>query len=216
MNADDGPKATMKRLGTFVRSNHVEIVLALVILLALAGTGMRLYQQTIDAVFLGLLVVAIGGAVVARYLPDLMRRITKIGPGGVELSTLTSPDPPVDRLLTYPVLESRNIRDPFGKRTLNSEERWIYEQLSAVFLQLELARVDPSDLKDSALENYRRIVTRLGSLAILNGDYEKTISVMKDFEGLSTARGDELFLLGTAYADRGEQLALRKWTRPTR
>ena len=196
----------MKRLGTFVRSNHVEIVLALVILLALAGTGMRLYQQTIDAVFLGLLVVAIGGVVVARYLPDLMRRITKIGPGGVELSTLTSPDPPVDRLLTYPVLESRNIRDPFGKRTLNSEERWIYEQLSAVFLQLELARVDPSDLKDSALENYRRIVTRLGSLAILNGDYEKTISVMKDFEGLSTARGDELFLLGTAYADRGEQL----------
>ena len=109
------------------------------------------------------------------------------------------------RILDFPIFEWRNSRNPFGGDPLTARERWIYEGLSARFLQLELAHVQMLDLKDAALERYRTLAFRLGYLALLNGDTAKAFDVLKLFEKLPDARGDELFVLATVIAERADQ-----------
>lgn len=198
----EGPSRQKSRLETFWLTHYFSIVLTLVICLAVIALELKLWHAAVDSVAVALLLIVAGALIGIRYLDDLMRRVSKIGPGGLELAPLSASDPATSRLLDPPIVEWRNTRDPFGHRALDAKERWIYEGLSTRYLQLELARVEMLDLEKSALERYRVLAFRLGYLALLNSDTEKAYDVLKDFEALPDARGDELFVLATAIMER--------------
>jgi hypothetical protein len=196
--------ARLRKIWQLWLTLYFPAVLTVVVVLALSGIAFKVRGGAIDKIFVGLLLIAVGAVIAIRYLDDVMRRVTKIGPGGLELSSLSAADPAVTRLLEDPIIEWRNVRNPFGDRPLTARERWIYEGLTARFLQLEFAHVEMLDLKNAALERYRSIAFRLGYLALLNDDVAKAIDVLKDFETLPDARGDELFVLATAIAERAD------------
>jgi tetratricopeptide (TPR) repeat protein len=198
----------MSGLQELWRTSYFPVVLTLVIALSVLGLEVKLRQVAVDSVFVALLLIMAGALIAIRYLDDLMRRVSKIGPGGVELAPLSATDPAASRLLDEQILEWRSAinpaGDPFADRPLDARERWIYEGLSSRFMQLEQAHVEPLSLERAALERYRNIVFRLGYLALINKDTEKAYDVLKFFEFLSDARGDELFMLATAIAERAD------------
>jgi tetratricopeptide (TPR) repeat protein len=90
------------------RTSYFPVVLTLVIALAVLGLEIKFRQLAVDSVFVALLLIVAGAVVGIRYLDDLMRRVSKIGPGGVELAPLSATDPAASRLLDEQILEWRS------------------------------------------------------------------------------------------------------------
>ena len=150
------------------------------------------------------LLLFLGGA-------DLIERISKLGPGGIELAPGTKDA--IRKVVDFPAPSGWNasrsiidIMDEFAEaRETTSEQRWAYELGTDLLLHLQHVRWNPEKASKEDMLQYRRFVLRVGQFAIREKDFDKALYILenlKKLEGLQLlpdVTADELLSLGQAY-----------------
>lgn len=135
------------------------------------------------------LLLAIGG-------PAFIRRITKLGPQGLELRAETRES--IQLILRVPRPIQRAFEGPAVYDELSEEQQWAYEFGTDLILHLEHLAWSPSEASKADLERYRELVLNVGQLAIINKDYEKALYLLEELEPLKDKTADEYLALGDA------------------
>lgn len=142
------------------------------------------------------LVIAVGG-------PDLIRRISKVGSGGVELGVwqdvaripdMATPPSPIPPLLGTDC----GWPDP---EPLSAEEDWLYQVGTTLVLHLDREGVTADGLTGDDLRRFTRIVYWVGSTALNQNDRYKALELLKAIEHVRGLNLSELYTIARAYHD---------------
>jgi tetratricopeptide (TPR) repeat protein len=157
---------------------------------------------------LGLLVWAGLCIVLATGGINIIRRIQRIGPGGIEIKTWEN----IDRLLSVPFPSwprawwerpnQEEIFDPEGPLAvipLNAEQSWFYERGTNLIFHLQHSDLDYETLSKQELGKYRELVLWIGTAAINESRPGKALNILKLLESFEDKPSRELFALGAAY-----------------
>lgn len=156
-----------------------------------------------DTAVVGLMTLAAISLLACVGGPVLIRRITKVGPSGIEfdpstreridevLHIPTAPD------LTYPVY-SKAI-GPWDFYALNGEQRWYYQAGTDALLHLQHRGIKATELGEDDLDRFRRLALGVAKAALIDDEVPKALALLKALEPLATLTSEELLFLATAY-----------------
>lgn len=173
----------------------------LLALVSLAASILLLRQQKPEwKVALGLLiwagiclVLAIGGVA-------LVRRIHRIGPGGIEIESWQE----LDRILSvpHPPLAQTELRwsdGPWAPTSFTRQQMWFYEKATSIIVHLQHRGVDLETISRENLYRYRQLILWVGAAAINKGNTWKAHEILKLLEPIERKSPKELFWLGASY-----------------
>jgi tetratricopeptide (TPR) repeat protein len=165
-----------------------------------AALRLVLADKASAATMLTLLVIASAAGFLAIGGIEVIRRIHRIGPGGIEIETWQD----IDRILSIsehpptPRLSFSNTQGPWLRARLEYNQSWFYERGTAIILHLLHRGIDIQSLPHKELEKYRTLVLWVGS-ASLNVNPYKALDILKLLEPIKDKYRDELMALGHAY-----------------
>ncbi len=165
----------------------------------LAAIRLMFQPQPTGSTILGLLVMAGFFVVLGVSGKELIWRIRRIGPGGIEVETWTS----IERILSVPQppLPKLSFADPMGpwtKVALKREQIWFYERGTYIIFHFQHRGVEPETLSKTDLEKYRQLIAWVGAAA-LNFNVIKALDILRLLEPIDPKKPEELFHLGQAY-----------------
>jgi tetratricopeptide (TPR) repeat protein len=167
---------------------------------SLVASVLLLRQQKPEwKVVLGLLIWAGICVVLAIGGVALVRRIHRIGPGGVEIETWQE----IGRILsaTAPPLAASELRakGPWTKTRFTPQQSWFYEKATSILIHLQHRGIDLDTLSKENLNRYRQLILWVGAAAINKGDIWKAFEILKLLEPIESKTPKELFWLGASY-----------------
>jgi len=144
------------------------------------------------AVGLVALLLAIGG-------PTLMRRITKLGPSGVEFEIES-----VRRITSIPGLfqDVPGVElgvEGFENKPLTDEQKWAYQMGADLIMYYDHENLNIDDLSGTDLALYRELVRSVGEFALVEEEYRKALYLTGHLEPIPEKTAEECYFLGEAY-----------------
>ena len=136
--------------------------------------------------------------------PDLIRRVTKVGSGGIELGVwqdiaripdLATPPPPI------PPTPEADCDWTWDPKPLTPEQDWLYQVGTTLVLHLDREGVTADKLTGEDLRRFRRIVHWVGSTALSQNDIYKALEILKWIENVRDLGVAELYVIARAYHD---------------
>ena len=140
------------------------------------------------------LVIALGGS-------DLIRRVTKVGSGGIELGVWKEaariPEflaPPAPRPPDYWGGDCQELK----RLELSKPNRWFYDIGTSLVLHMRHEGVNPDELTGADLRRYRRIIYWVGSAALSQDQPDKALDILEAIEHVPNLERDELYAVAIA------------------
>ena len=164
---------------------------------------------TIDrATVIALVAAAVVALVIAVGGPDLIRRVTKVGSGGIELGVWQDvariPDVPTPALPKPPYFGDSYFNsdcDWPDPEPLSTEEEWLYQRGTTLVLHFDREGVTADDLTGRDLRRYTRIVHWVGSIALSQREIYKALELLTLIEHVQGLELEELYTIARAYYD---------------
>jgi len=166
----------------------------------LSGIRVLLQDKPASAVIITLLIIAGLAAFLAIGGFEIIRRIHRIGPAGVEIETWQD----IDRILSIsppaaPQPSFNKTTGPWLRVKLDYKQKWFYERGTSTIFHLQHRGVEPDVLPRRELEKFRKLVLWVGGAA-LNENPFKALEILKLLEPIkdSEKKKEELLSLGHA------------------
>ncbi len=186
------------------RREAVRLVFGFIGALSLSFAGYLLSisepHGTAAATLVGLALISVFLAVGGE---GLIRRITRLGPSGIELDPETRES--VDELLFTgrpPKLEFALFEEtagPWEPRDLTYEQRWYYQLGSDLLLHLQHRGIEITRLSRDDLDRFRGLTLWVGKAALIDNEPAKALDMLRGLEPLQAMTPEELLHLATAY-----------------
>lgn len=147
----------------------------------------------------GLLGVALVSVFLAVGGQNFIKRITKLGPGGVEFERGNA-----ELVLRVPAILNR-IKDAstgeYVHAPLTEEQKFAYELGTQLILHQEHLGSSPDDFEPRQLRQYTDLVVQVGRWALSEGEYKyrKALYLLRRLEALPDVTAEGYLLLGEAY-----------------
>lgn len=131
---------------------------------------------------------------------SLINRISKVGPGGIEISGDVVRHLSISSLPTD-LLQPDLGPDGFELKELGEDQKWHYELGADWIMHHNHQDLPLRELPDRDLNLYREFVVAVGRLALVQGEfgYQKALYLVKRLEDVPNRTADESFLLGETY-----------------
>ena len=196
---------------TWISSNAARALFGIIGIVSLIYAGFLVTKDDGTAV-VTLVGLALASAFLAVGGANLVGRITRFGPSGVELGPQERHD--IDRVLraagpppeTFkPYMYEYLPQDPKSpepwrsKPQLSATQRWYYEVSTDLILHLQHGGLDPTKLPRDDLDRYRDLVLWLAQAALIDQEHVKAFELLKKIEPLKEKSADELLHLGIVY-----------------
>lgn len=202
------PTAPLDPLGDWVRINVARLAFVAMAVIPLVFGTMLLADDRLDGAGAAALVgIAIVSAVLAVLGGDI-RRIRRIGPGGLELGPEeeAAVDTAISRLTAGLPLLKEHLEAGFhvpGKPRLvepllSPDTRWGYELGSDTILHLQHRGLDPKRLSGEDLRRYRLLLLQVSKVAAWQEEHAKAIYVVQLLEPLADS-AEEWYVVGAVY-----------------
>ena len=149
--------------------------------------------------------------------PDLVRRVTKVGSGGIELGVWQDvariPEllaPPTPLLPWGHGSDTQSLRAEV--EPLSKSEQWLYDFATSLALRLRHEGVTTDDLNGDDLRRYRKIIFWVASAALNQDEVNKALDIVKAVERLPDLERDELYVMAMVHFNVAvrDKAALRK------
>lgn len=167
----------------------------------LTGFLFRQYLHTDDPegkVLIALLVSAIVALLLAFWGKDLIPRLSKFGPSGIEFEVWQKVAR-LPELAELPRPTAGSAQYAWGSLKLTNKQSWNYEVGSSLLIYLSHSGVKAEELAGRDLDRYRRLVVWVGIVALSERADSKALDILRSIEHLRDPNYDELFFLGQAY-----------------